>query len=33
MMTPEQEEMYKEIVESVTGKPWDSDGWEVSEKE
>ncbi len=33
MMKPEQEEMYKEIVESVTGKPWDSDGWEVSEKE
>ena len=32
-MTPEQVEMYKEIVESVTGKPWDGDGWEVSEKE
>ena len=30
MMTPEQVEMYKEIVESVTGKPWDSDGWEVT---
>lgn len=30
MMTPEQVEKYKEIVESVTEKPWDSDGWEVS---
>ena len=25
--------MYKEIVESVTGKPWDSNGWEVSIEE
>ena len=30
MMTAKQVEMYKEIVESVTGKPWDSDGWEVT---
>ena len=30
MMTPDQVEKYKEIVESVTGKPWDSDSWEVS---
>ena len=33
MMTPKQVEMYKEIVESVTGKPWDSNGWEVSIEE
>ena len=33
MMTPDQVEKYKEIVESVTGKPWDSDGWEVSTEE
>ena len=33
MMTPDQVEKYKEIVESVTGKPWDSDSWEVSGKQ
>ena len=33
MMTAKQVEMYKEIVESVTGKPWDSSGWEVSIEE
>ncbi len=33
MMTPEQVEKYKEIVESVTGKPWDSNDWEVTEKQ
>ena len=32
MMTPEQVQMYKDIVESVTGQSWDSDGWEVSQK-
>lgn len=30
MMTPEQVQKYKEIVESVTGKPWDSDDWGVT---
>ncbi len=30
MMTDSQIEMYKQIVESVTGKPWDSDDWEVT---
>lgn len=30
MMTPEQVQMYKDIVESVIGQAWDSDGWEVT---
>lgn len=30
MMTDAQVQKYKEIVESVTGKPWDSDDWDVS---
>lgn len=30
MMTPAQVQMYKDIVESVTGQPWDSEGWEVT---
>lgn len=30
MMTPAQVQMYKDIVESVTGQSWDSDGWEVT---
>lgn len=33
MMTPNQVQKYKEIVESVTGKPWDSDNWEVDCKQ
>lgn len=30
MMTPNQVQKYKEIVESVTGKSWDSEDWEVT---
>ena len=30
IMTEHQVEMYKKIVESVTGKPWDSEDWEVT---
>lgn len=30
MMTPTQVQMYKDIVESVTGQNWDSDGREVT---
>lgn len=33
MMTDAQVQKYKEIVESVTGKPWDSDDWEVSSEQ
>ena len=33
MMTPEQVQQYKEIVTSVTGKPWDSDDWEVTSEQ
>ena len=30
IMTPEQVNMYKKIVEEVTGKKWDDDDWKVS---
>lgn len=30
LMTPDQVEKYKKIVESVTGVEWDSDNWEVN---
>lgn len=30
MMTPSQVQKYKEIVESTTGQPWESDNWEVT---
>lgn len=33
MMTDAQVQKYKKIVESVTGKPWDSDDWEVSQEQ
>ena len=33
IMSVEQMVQYIDIVESVTGKPWDSDGWEISSQE
>lgn len=33
IMTPKQVETYKEMVESITGQPWDSEGWEITREQ